>query len=160
MAILDRSLRTVQRLDIDSCGLHFDPARDRLYVADIHANAIVAFDAMTWDVLGSTDSPAVAQERLTLTAQGHVRYRLKSPYRDGTTQVVLLRASCPTPFGASLRLFKIAPGDFVEPLDFLARLAALVPPPRASDALPRRVRPACGAARGDHAGGAGARSPE
>ena len=31
---------------------------------------------------------------------------------------------------ASLRLFKIAPGDFVEPLDFMARLAALVPMPR------------------------------
>jgi hypothetical protein len=31
---------------------------------------------------------------------------------------------------ASLGLFKIAPGDFVEPLDFLARLAALVPSPR------------------------------
>ena len=31
---------------------------------------------------------------------------------------------------ASLRLFKIAPGDFVEPLDSLARLAALVPSPR------------------------------
>jgi hypothetical protein len=50
--------------------------------------------------------PAVAEERLTLTAQGQVRYRLKTPYRDGTTHVVL------------------------EPLDFLARLAALVPPPR------------------------------
>ena len=31
---------------------------------------------------------------------------------------------------ASLWLFKIAPGDFVEPLDFMARLAALVPTPR------------------------------
>ena len=31
---------------------------------------------------------------------------------------------------ASLRLFTIAPGDFVEPLDFLARLAAPVPSPR------------------------------
>jgi Putative transposase len=50
--------------------------------------------------------PAVAVDRLTLTAQGHVRYRLKTPYRDGTTHVVF------------------------EPLDFLARLAALVPPPR------------------------------
>jgi hypothetical protein len=36
-----------------------------------------------------------------------VRYRLKTPYRDGTTHIVL------------------------EPLDFIARLAALVPPPRA-----------------------------
>lgn len=49
--------------------------------------------------------PPVAVERLTLTAQGQVRYRLKTSYRDGTTHIVL------------------------EPLDFLARLAALVPPP-------------------------------
>ena len=34
------------------------------------------------------------------------------------------------PFGVSLRLLKIAPGDFVELLDFIARLAALVPRPR------------------------------
>jgi hypothetical protein len=50
--------------------------------------------------------PPVAEERLDLTAQGQVRYRLKTPYRDGTTDIVL------------------------EPLDFIARLAALVPPPR------------------------------
>ena len=50
--------------------------------------------------------PAVATERLTLTAQGNVRYALKTPYRDGTTHVVF------------------------EPLDFLSRLAALVPSPR------------------------------
>lgn len=50
--------------------------------------------------------PAVAEERLDRTAQGQVRYRLKTPYRDGTTHIVL------------------------EPLDFIARLAALVPPPR------------------------------
>jgi hypothetical protein len=51
--------------------------------------------------------PPVSGERLDLTAQGQVRYCLKTPYRDGTTHIVL------------------------EPLDFLARLAALVPPPRA-----------------------------
>lgn len=28
--------------------------------------------------------PPVSVERLSLTAQGHVRYRLKTPYRDGT----------------------------------------------------------------------------
>lgn len=50
--------------------------------------------------------PPVAAERLALTASGHVRYTLKMPYRDGTTHIVL------------------------EPLDFIARLAALVPPPR------------------------------
>ena len=48
----------------------------------------------------------VAVERLDLTAQGQVRYRLKTPYRDGTTHIAL------------------------GPLDFIARLAALVPPPR------------------------------
>jgi hypothetical protein len=35
----------------------------------------------------------------------------------------------PSALLASLRLFKIAPGDLVEPLDFIARLAALVPKP-------------------------------
>ena len=50
--------------------------------------------------------PPVSVERLSLTAQGQVRYRLKTPYRDGTTHIVLT------------------------PVDFIARLAALVPPPR------------------------------
>ena len=50
--------------------------------------------------------PPVASERLALTASGQVRYTLKTPYRDGTTHIVL------------------------EPLDLMARLAALVPPPR------------------------------
>lgn len=50
--------------------------------------------------------PVVSTERLSLTAQGNVRYRLKTPCRDGTTEVVF------------------------EPLDFMARLAALVPTPR------------------------------
>ncbi len=48
----------------------------------------------------------MAIERLDLTAQRQVRYRLKTTYRDGTTHIAL------------------------EPLDFIARLAALVPPPR------------------------------
>lgn len=47
--------------------------------------------------------PAVAEERLSRTANGNIRYQLKTPYRDGTTHVIL------------------------EPLDFIARLAALVP---------------------------------
>jgi len=50
--------------------------------------------------------PAVSEKRLSLTPNGNVRYQLKTPYRDGTTQVIF------------------------EPLDFIARLAALVPKPR------------------------------
>jgi hypothetical protein len=50
--------------------------------------------------------PAVSETRLSLTPGGLVRYQLKTPYSDGTTHVLF------------------------EPLDFLARLAALVPKPR------------------------------
>ncbi len=50
--------------------------------------------------------PAVSEKRLSLTNNGLVRDQLKTPYRDGTTHV------------------------FFEPMDFLARLAALVPKPR------------------------------
>jgi hypothetical protein len=50
--------------------------------------------------------PAVAIPRLSLSSTGKVVYSLKTPYRDGTTQVAF------------------------EPVDFIARLAALVPKPR------------------------------
>ena len=49
---------------------------------------------------------AVSEKRLSITANGQVCYQLKTPYRDGTT-------------------FKV-----YDPLDFIARLAALVPKPR------------------------------
>jgi hypothetical protein len=50
--------------------------------------------------------PAVSEKRLSLTPNGNIRYQLKTPYKDGTTHVMF------------------------EPLDFIARLAALVPKPR------------------------------
>src|SRR5690606_37190397 len=42
--------------------------------------------------------PAVAVDRLSLTEQGLIRYRLKTPFRDGTTHfpVRAARLSCPT----------------------------------------------------------------
>jgi len=48
----------------------------------------------------------VSEKQLFLTSRGEIGYTLKTPYRDGTTHVIF------------------------EPLDFIARLAALVPPPR------------------------------
>src|SRR5690606_3208410 len=51
--------------------------------------------------------PPVANERLSLTEGGDVRCALKTAYRDGATHVIF------------------------EPEDFIARLAALVPKPRA-----------------------------
>jgi len=52
--------------------------------------------------------PVVSERRLSLTSVGNIRYQLKTPYRDGTTHVIF------------------------EPLDFMARLAALAPKPRAN----------------------------
>jgi hypothetical protein len=51
--------------------------------------------------------PAIALERVSRDGDGLVVYELKPPFRDGTTHVLF------------------------EPLDFIARLAALVPRPRA-----------------------------
>jgi len=48
----------------------------------------------------------VATKRLSVDGRGRVVYQYKQPFRDGSTHVVL------------------------EPLDFIARLAALVPRPR------------------------------
>ena len=110
--------------------------------------------------------PAVATQRLSLTAQRQVRYQLKTPYRDGATHVLFEPVDCmahlpvrhpsgdlrscqsallpighrpaggagaetageshplsrgvtpgilPSALRASLRLFKIAPGDLVAP---------------------------------------------
>jgi nucleoside-diphosphate-sugar epimerase len=55
--------------------------------------------------------PAVAVPRLSLSSAGKVVYTLNTPYRDGTTQVAFDRGGHP-------------------PVDFIARLAALVPKPR------------------------------
>ena len=50
--------------------------------------------------------PAIANERLALNSAGQVVLTLKTPYRDGTTHIVM------------------------SPLEFMQRLAALVPQPR------------------------------
>ena len=50
--------------------------------------------------------PALSEERRSLTGGGHVRYELKTPYSEGTTHVLF------------------------EPVDFIARLAALLPKSR------------------------------
>jgi hypothetical protein len=55
--------------------------------------------------------PAASEKRLSLTPNGNVRYQLKTPYRDETTHVIFEQGGLP-------------------PLDFIARLAALVPKPR------------------------------
>ena len=50
--------------------------------------------------------PPIAEQRLSLTSTGNVRYALKTPFRDGTTHVIF------------------------SPLDFIGKLVALIPRPR------------------------------
>ena len=50
--------------------------------------------------------PAVAEDRLRVTSKGEITYRLKKPYTDGTTHLIF------------------------SPLEFMEKLAALVPRPR------------------------------
>ena len=56
--------------------------------------------------IGHITRPPIATQRLSVNGQGWVVYRYKQPFRDGSTHVVL------------------------DPLDFIARLAALVPRPK------------------------------
>ena len=80
--------------------------------------------------------PAVAVPRLSLSATGKVVYTLKTPYRDGTTQVAFDRGGHP-------------------PVDFIARLAALAWPAASktegqSHPLPRRPGTEPSLARAGH----------
>jgi hypothetical protein len=50
--------------------------------------------------------PAIATERLSVNSRGQVVYRLKKPYDDGTSHIIM------------------------EPLELLEKLAAIVPRPR------------------------------
>ena len=50
--------------------------------------------------------PSLSEERLSLNLKGQVVYKLKTAYRNGTTHIIL------------------------DPLDFISRLASLVPKPR------------------------------
>jgi hypothetical protein len=84
-------------------------------IAGFSLHAGVMAEAHQRDKLGRLcryiSRPAVSEKRLSLTSMsltssGLIRYQLKTPYRNGTTHVIF------------------------EPLDFIAKLAALVPKPR------------------------------
>jgi hypothetical protein len=95
------TLQTLPASDTDEWGGHVDGF-------SLHAG--VAAKAHERDKLERIcryiTRPTVSEQRLSLTRNGMVRYELKTPYRDGTTHVVF------------------------EPLDFISKLAALVPKPR------------------------------
>jgi hypothetical protein len=101
-----RKVFTLQTLP--ACDEAFDDGVGKVAGFSLHAG--VAARAEQRDKLERLcryiSRPAISEKRLSLTPNGNVRYQLKTPYRDGTTHVIF------------------------EPLDFVARLAALVPTPR------------------------------
>ena len=103
-----RKVLTLQTLP--DCGSDDPCARTAGHVAGFSLHAGVAAKAHERDKLERlcryVARPAVSTRRLSLTRNGQVRYELKTPYNDGTTHVIF------------------------EPLDFIARLVALVPRPR------------------------------
>jgi|GEM_PF-870912 len=87
-------------------------SRDRCVMSggfSLHADvAVAAWDRAALERLCRyVARPALATERLTQSSDGHILYHLRHRWRDGTSCLVF------------------------EPQEFLARLAALVPPPRA-----------------------------
>ena len=97
-----RTVRAILNTGADDAPAIGAPDRVALDYAGLRSHADRTVDRLNEYIA----RPAVSTERMALTQQGNIRYTLKTPYRDGTTHIVL------------------------EPLDFMARLAALVPKPR------------------------------
>ena len=101
-----RKVFTLQTLP--ACDEPFDDGVGKVAGFSLHAGVAARADERNKleRLCRYISRPAVSEKRLSLTPNGNVRYQLKTPYRDGTTHVIF------------------------EPLDFIARLAALVPRPR------------------------------
>jgi hypothetical protein len=101
-----RKVFTLQTLP--ASGELFDDGAGKMAGFSLHAGVAARADERKKleRLCGYISRPAVSEQRLSLTPNGNVRYQLKTPYRDGTTHVIF------------------------DPLDFIARLAALVPKPR------------------------------
>ena len=101
------------------------PSAVRASAPELHVNGFSLHAAVRWradqrkeleQLCRYITRPAIANERLKRNRAGQVVLQLKSPYKDGTTHIVM------------------------EPLEFMERLAALVPAPASpSDPLPRRA---------------------
>ena len=108
-----RKVFTLQTLPPDDDSLGGTPpcGSDRVAKeAGFSLHAVVSTEAHQRDKLERlcryVSRPAVSEKRLALTSNGNIRYQLKTPYRDGTTHFIF------------------------QPLDFIAKLVALVPKPR------------------------------
>ena len=103
-----RVARLGDRIDPEDIATGTGPRCAAIAGLSVHANvAVPARDRKRLERLCRyVARPPVATERLSLLPDGRVSYALRHRYRDGTTHVAF------------------------EPLDFIAKLAALVPPPR------------------------------
>ena len=103
-----RKVHTLQTLP--ACEERFDNGVGKVAGFSLHADVAARADERKKleRLCRYISRPAVSEKRLSLTPNGNVRYQLKTPYRDGSTHVIF------------------------ESLDFIARLAALVPKPRVS----------------------------
>jgi hypothetical protein len=106
----ERVLRLGDRIDIEEMEVITGPRCASVQGFSVHADVCVpARDRRRLERLCRyVGRPPVATERLSELPDGRILYRLRHRWRDGTTHVVF------------------------EPLDLVARLAALVPPPRAN----------------------------
>ena len=101
-----RKVFTLQMLP--ACATPFDDRVGKVAGFSLHAGVAARADERRKleRLCRYISRPAISEQRLSLTPNGNVRYQLKTPYKDGTTHVIFA------------------------PLDFIARLAALVPKPR------------------------------
>jgi hypothetical protein len=127
-----RSLTKIgEDADLEELGFLSSPRCASVSGVNVHANVcIAARDRIGLErIFRYAARPPVATERLSGLPDGRLLYRLKRHWRDGTTQVIY------------------------EPLEFLEKLAALVPPPHInfvrysgvlapSSGLRRRIIPA------------------
>ena len=105
-----RLLRLGDRIDVDRVEAISGPRCASLQGFSLHADVCVpARDRRRLERLARYCArPPIATDRLSEAPDGRIVYRLRHRWRDGTTHVVF------------------------DPLDLVARLAALVPPPRAN----------------------------
>jgi hypothetical protein len=95
-------------IDLEEIGVISSPRCASVSGVNVHANVLIpAHDRIRLErLLRYAGRPPVATNRLSGLPDGRLLYRLKRRWRDGTTQVIY------------------------EPLEFMEKLAALVPPPR------------------------------
>ncbi len=104
-----RVVRLGDQINRDSPDAFQSPRCAMVSGFSVHANVCIeARDRIRLErLIRYAARPAVSTERLTTLPDGRLLYRLKRPWRDGTSAVIF------------------------EPQDFMAKLAVLVPVPRA-----------------------------